>query len=77
MIEQAKYCVLQYYRINHIDMDMDDIFVVWFCKTLQNWKALVGTKRNDHYFEITYNGDQDETYVDVYSKSKNYVLEDI
>ncbi len=27
---------------------VEDTFVVWFCKTLQNWKALVGTTNTIH-----------------------------
>ena len=52
-----------------------DIFVVWSCKTLQNKKALLSTTAyGAPYFEITYNGDKDETYVDVYKKNLNYVV---
>ena len=45
------------------------------CKTLQNNKALLSTNKFDGlYFEITYNGDKEEAYVDVYSKTKNYAV---
>ena len=56
----------------------DDVYIVWFCKTLQNWKALVSTDKvnvND-YVEVTHNGDKAETYVDVYTKSINRVYPD-
>jgi hypothetical protein len=48
----------------------NDVYVVWFCKTLQHWKALVSTTvpLDSSYFEITHNGDKDETYVDMYFK---------
>jgi hypothetical protein len=56
-------------------MSKDEIFVVWSCKTLQNKKALLSaTAKGAPYFEITYNGDKDETYVDVYKKERNYVV---
>lgn len=49
-----------------------DIYVVWFSKTLQNWKALVSTDVPDGmYYEVTYNGDKDEIYLDVYKKWAN------
>lgn len=49
-----------------------DIYVVWFCKTLQNWKALVATTLpGSHYYEVTHNGDLRETYVDTYEKTDN------
>ena len=57
------------------NMSKNEIFVVWSCKTLQNKKALLSTTaKGAPYFEITYNGDKDETYVDVYKKEKNYVV---
>ena len=60
----------------------DDMFIVWFSKTLQNWKALVSTSRipageyPGDYVEVTYNGDKKEAYVDVYCKNANiaYVI---
>lgn len=49
-----------------------DVYVVWFSKTLQNWKALVSTTLPDgKYYEITYNGDKEECYLDVYTKIDN------
>lgn len=57
-------------------LTMDDVFVVWFAKTLQNWKACVSTSDPDShlYYEITYNGDRLEAYVDVYDKIDNQVI---
>lgn len=53
----------------------NDVFIVWCCKTLQNNKALVSTTVQDGmYYEITYNGDKQETYVDAYKKWENYVV---
>ena len=54
----------------------DDVFIVWSCKTLQNNKALLGTHANNFYFEVTHNGDKEETYLDVYKKTANYVVKD-
>jgi hypothetical protein len=54
-----------------------DVFIVWFAKVLQNWKALVGSTLPDQeYYEVTYNGDKKETYLDVYVKHANIVLKD-
>lgn len=53
----------------------DDVFVAWSCKILQNNKALVSTTVSDGiYYEITHNGDKQETYVDVYKKLENFVV---
>lgn len=54
-----------------------EVYVVWFVKVLQHWKALVSTDRPDgKYYELTYNGDKRETYVDEYTKTKNTVIPD-
>lgn len=53
------------------NISTDDIFVVWYAKTLQNHKALLGTRFANYYFECTYNGDKEEMYVDVYDKVQN------
>lgn len=56
----------------NIDLKDEDIYVVWMTKVLQNNKALASTTVQDKkYFEITYNGDKKETYIDCYIKEKN------
>jgi Family of unknown function (DUF6275) len=58
-------------------MPVYDVYIVWFCKTLQNWKALVCTTLEDNmYYEVTYNGDKHETYLDVYSQINNICIPD-
>lgn len=80
MQEQAKKIVMEYFN-SHVDktdnqqITMNDVYVVWFSKTLQNWKALVSTTVSDGmYYEITHNGNENETYVDVYKKWENYTV---
>ena len=53
----------------------DDVYIVWMCKTLQNSKALLSTTLSDGmYYEVTYNGDKGEAYVDAYKKWENFVV---
>lgn len=60
----------------HVSFMPEDVYVVWFCKTLQNWKALVSTSLPDGmYYEVTYNGDKEETYLDAYKKFENCVID--
>ena len=80
MQERAKQIVVDYFN-SHLDktdgkqIGLEDVYVVWFCKTLQNWKALLSTTvRDGIYYEITHNGDKNETYVDVYKKWENYAV---
>ena len=82
MQEKARQIVRDYFN-SHVDVtdgvqiSMEDVYVVWFSKTLQNWKALVSTTVPDNkYYELTYNGDKGETYVDVYVKLENVVIKD-
>lgn len=75
MQNRAKRIVTEYLSDYVHDITVDDVYVVWFCKTLQNWKALLSTDIiNGVYFEVTHNGDKNETYVDVYDKRENYVV---
>lgn len=54
------------------DISIEDIFVVWSCKTLQNNKILMSTNISDGiYVECTQNGDKQETYFDIYEKRAN------
>ena len=54
----------------------DDVFIVWLCKTLQNNKALASTTLFDGmYYEITYNGDKKQIYLDAYKKFENRCIE--
>lgn len=68
--------VVRNYVINHLDKSDTvpnfDVYIVWYCKTLQNWKALLSATLFDGmYYELTLNGDKDEAYLDAYKKWDN------
>lgn len=72
-LEKAKKCVEQTTN----EVLAEEMYIVWFCKTLQNWKALVSTDViNGVYWEVTHNGDKNETYVDTYNKSSNICVKE-
>lgn len=49
-----------------------EVYVVWKCKALQNWKYLISSSLPDGmYYELTYNGDKHEWYLDAYKKFEN------
>lgn len=82
MLKRAKELVVNYFN-DHVEITdnkkitEDDVFVVWFCKALQNWKALVSTTVSDGmYYEVTHNGDKGETYLDAYKKWENVCIPD-
>lgn len=64
--------LVEWYTKNYpdVELDFDDVFIVWSCKTLQNYKCLVSTTvpGDGIYVEYTYNGDKQELYEDVYKK---------
>jgi hypothetical protein len=58
--------------VTHITFSQDEVYIVWFAKTLQNWKALLSTTLPDGmYYEVTYNGNANEAYIDAYKKFEN------
>ena len=68
--------IVNNYAIEHLDKSDElpafDVFIVWYCKTLQNHKALLSTSLCDGmYYELTYNGDKKELYLDAYKKFEN------
>lgn len=51
-------------------------YIVWKCKTLHNWKYLMSTDLHDGmYYELTYNGDKKEWYLDAYKKFENRCIQ--
>lgn len=80
--EKAKQIVIDYYN-EHVEitdnkkLKESEVFIVWSSKTLQNWKALISTTISDGmYYEVTYNGDKKETYLDAYKKWENVCVKD-
>ena len=52
-----------------------EVYTVWKCKALQNWKYLLSSTLPDGmYYELTYNGDKKEWYLDAYKKVENKVI---
>jgi hypothetical protein len=61
----------------HVTFAEDEVYVVWFSKTLQNWKAMLSTTLPDGmYYEVTYDGDKQRTYIDAYKKFDNVTIPD-
>lgn len=80
-VKKCKEIVVDYFNSQADSTDKngkiteENVFIVWSVKVLQNNKALVSTTISDGmYYEITYNGDKKEIYVDAYKKWKNYVV---
>lgn len=62
----------QYKEIGNDEVSLEDVYVVWFVKSLGTAKALLSTKIKDgRYWEYTYTSDKDVIYVDRYVKEDN------
>lgn len=74
--KKCKEFLIVYYKEKfNISLSLEDIYVVWSCKTLRNNKILVSTNISDgRYCEFTRNGDKQETYFDMYIKEENRVI---
>jgi len=69
------------YITEHLDksdpMPCFEVYTVWKAKALQNWKYLISSTLNDGmYYELTYNGNNKEWYLDAYKKFENRVIPD-
>jgi hypothetical protein len=69
------------YILEHLDKsDVTpefEVYIVWKCKALQNWKYLLSSTLFDGmYYEMTYNGDKKEWYLDAYKKFENRVVKE-
>lgn len=68
--------IVKDYIIEHLDksdeMPSFEVYTVWKAKALQNWKYLISSTLYDGmYYELTYNGDKSEWYLDTYKKFEN------
>lgn len=78
MKERAMQIVVDYIseHLNKSDkVPQFEVYIVWMCKALQNWKFLISSTLADGmYYELTYNGNKDEWYLDAYKKFENRVI---
>ena len=66
--------LVEWYNNNEeTKIDLSNVFIVWSCKTLQNYKCLASTTVSGDgiYAEYTFNGDKQELYQDIYRKIEN------
>ena len=71
--------IVRNYIVEHLDksdpLPTFEVFIVWKCKALQNWKYLLSSTLPDGmYYELTYNGDKKEWYLDSYKEFENRVI---
>ena len=69
-MELAKQAVADYYNENldYCDakkcISMDDVYIVWMVRVIQNNKAMLSTNVADGmYYEVTFDGDKKKLYI--------------
>lgn len=61
-----------------VRLSIDDVYVVLYAYVLGNQKATLSTTLPDgKYYEVTYDSEKDEMYVDCYVKLKQNVIKNI
>lgn len=74
--------IVRDYAYEHLDKQDNvgkndfDVYVVFYAYELGNSKAMISTSLYDGmYYEVTYNKNKNEIYLDAYKKFENKVLE--
>ena len=78
-MDNAALEIVRNYLLEHLDKSDPvpdfEVYTVWKCKALQNWKYLISSTLFDGmYYELTCNGDRLEWYLDAYKKFDNQVI---
>ena len=71
--------IVKGYILKHLDKSDPtpdfELYFVWKAKVLQNWKYLISSTLSDGmYYELTFNGDKNEWYLDAYKKFENVCI---
>ena len=76
MEEKVFKLIYNYLNDRYRNTDINNMFIVWSCYILGNRKYLVGVKDSSNYFEVTYNMNKKEWYIDEYNKVNNICIKD-
>lgn len=78
-MDQRAIGIVRDYALEHLDKSDTvtdfSVYIVWKCKVLKNWKFLLSTTLLDGmYYELTFNGEANEWYLDAYKKFENRII---
>lgn len=75
--EKALRLVTNYLVTNEQGSRDFNLRVTWFCKTLDNWKAIISDiEKGGKFYEVTYSGVNKDTNIDVYVKTDKVRIKD-
>lgn len=79
--DKEAFRIVEEYVKEHLDktdkVPESSLYIVWKAKVLQNWKYLISSTLIDGmYYELTYNGDKEEWYLDAYKKFENHCIKE-
>ena len=74
--------IVRNYIVNHLDKSDEipefNVYIVWQCYILGNIKWLISSTLLDGmYYEVTYNKQKDEFYLDAYKKFENQCIPNV
>lgn len=73
-LEIVKSYILEHLDKSDVSPDFE-VYIVWKCKILRNCKYLLSSTLFDgRYYELTYNGEASEWYLDAYKKFENRII---
>jgi hypothetical protein len=78
-VDNKALAIVKDYILKHLDKSDEipdfEVYFVWKAKILQNWKYLISSTLIDGmYYELTFNGDKNEWYLDAYKKFDNVCI---
>lgn len=73
--------IVRRYILDHLDKGEVEpffaVYIVWKAKVLQNTKYLLSSTLPDGmYYELTFNGDKQEWYLDSYKRFENRTIKE-
>lgn len=77
MEEKVFKLIYDYLNNKYENTDINNMFIVWSCYILGNRKYLISSTDFDEYFEVTFDNNEKQWYIDEYNKINNICIKDL